>query len=300
MKIKKRDGNLVDLDLKQIRKQTEQAVEGLKNVSFEEIELNAKISFKDGMSTEDVQNLLIKSALDLVDVDKPDATYAAARLHMYDMYHRIKRTYFGSKIGGDVYKAISFTKYMNFNQNYLSWFNEKIVKYFDWEKINNAIVPDRDKLFNYLGIKMLEERYLIKQNIDNKNVVTELPQHMFMSLAIFAAQNQRNPTEKAIEWYNIFSKLEALPGTPTLKNGRTINGNCFSCAVGSMPDDLEGIYDAHKTIAVGSKYGSGWGYDVSKLRANGGTIQDIKGAAKGPIPFLQLTNATSNAVDQLG
>ena len=116
MKIRKRDSTLVDLDISQIRKQTIPACKGLKNIYPEDIELNAKIMFKDGMATSDIQDSLIKSTLGLVDVDKPDAVYAGGRLFLYDLYHKIKRVYYNKKVDGDVYKAIRFKDYLDFSK----------------------------------------------------------------------------------------------------------------------------------------------------------------------------------------
>ncbi len=292
MKILKKDGRLVSLDIGQIRKQNIPATKGL-NILPEELEINAKISFKDGMTTVDIQNIFIQTALNSVEVDKPDGEYVAGRLSLYAMYHDVKRLYFKKKVNGCAYENITFDKYIEFNKDNLSYATDNSI--FDFKELNKSIKSENDLKFKYLAVKTLSERYLIK--VDGK--ITELPQHMLMSISCFLAQKEKDPMFWAVKFYNILTNLKFFPGTPTVSNGRTKNGNCFSCAVGSAPDDLIGIFDSYKTIAVGSKYGTGWGFDWTKSRANGGVIQNVKGAAHGPIPFIKIINDISIAVDQL-
>ena len=291
MLIKKRNGNLDKLDINQIYKQLVPATDGTR-LTPDDIALSARISFKDGMLSTELQQLLIRASLDLVEVDNIDGDKVAARLYLYDMYHTVKRNYFEDKVEGDVYKAITFGDYYNFNKNLLTYDISK----FDIIALNTSIKPENDLLFTYLGITTLKERYLLT----SLGKLRELPQHALMSLACFLAQNEKDPTFWALEFYSIMTELEYLPGTPTLNNGRKLNGNCYSCAVGSAPDDIVGIFDVYKIIALGSKYGSGWGFDWSKIRANGSIIQDKLAAAGGLIPFLKIVNDISISVNQLG
>jgi len=297
MKVIKRDGRKDKMDISQIRKQTEPSVAGL-GLSYEELELDASVSITDGMRTKDLQELFIKTALFKVDVDAPNWTYVAARLKLYDIYHDMKRSYHGKKVSGDVYKAITYRDYLKMMKDgrgkvLLSYMDK--VDRFDLDKIEEAIDGKRDLLFNYLAVESLYERYMLQTNGE----VLELPQHMFMSEAMFLSQNEENPTEKAIELYHIFSNLEALMATPTLSNGRKVTGSCFSCFVGSAEDTIESIFDGYKNQALISKGGGGIGWDYTRIRALGGTIGDKPGAAGGPIPFLKIENDIAVAVDQL-
>jgi ribonucleoside-diphosphate reductase alpha chain len=91
VKVKKRDGRIELLDISKIQKYTSAACEGLKNVNQSELELDAKIQFRDGISTEEIQQTLIKTAVDKIDVDRPDWSFVAARLFLYDLYHKVSR-----------------------------------------------------------------------------------------------------------------------------------------------------------------------------------------------------------------
>lgn len=290
MKIKKRSGQLANLDISNIRKQTIPACEGL-GVSYETLELAANISFTNCMESKNIQQILIQSALNLTDVDKPNWIYVAGRLYLYDLYHRIKRTY--KVVGsGNVYDKVKFSDYVAHNSSKLSY-NASL---FDMKVLDDTINSELDLQFTYLGINTLEKRYLLKSNSNT----LELPQHMLMSLACFLAQNEANPTHWAIKFYEVMSNLEFLPATPTLANGRKLKGNCFSCAVGTTPDNIEGIFDTFKTQAIGSKYGAGWGWDWTRVRALGGTIGDTPDVAGGLVPWLKIENDVAVAVDQLG
>lgn len=286
MKVLKRNGRVEELDISKIKKYTTLATEGLENVSQSELELDAKIQFRDGISTEEIQTTLIKTAVDKIDIDRPNWTYVAARLFLYDLYHKVNpskeyphlRDYFikGEKEG-----------------RILLGLKEK----YDLDDLNTYIKPERDLQFTYLGIKTLYDRYLIK---DKNARPIELPQHMFMAIAMFLAQNELDCGAWAKKFYDLISKFEVMVATPTLSNARTTRHQLSSCYIGSTPDNIEGIFDSYKEMALLSKFGGGIGWDWSRVRAMGGSIDGHKNAAGGIIPFLKITNDIAVAVDQLG
>jgi ribonucleoside-diphosphate reductase alpha chain len=286
IKVKKRDGRIELLDISKIQKYTSAACEGLKNVNQSELELDAKIQFRDGISTEEIQQTLIKTAVDKIDVDRPDWTFVAARLFLYDLYHKVSRW------TGYIHLKEYFEKAEKEGRIVLG-LKEK----YDLDDLNNYIKPKRDLQFTYLGIKTLYDRYLLK---DKQNNPIELPQHMFMAIAMFLAQNEENKQEWAKKFYDILSKFEVMAATPTLSNARTPRHQLSSCYVGSMNDNIEGIFDDYKEMALLSKFGGGIGWDVSRIRALGSFIDNHKNAAGGVIPWLRITNDIAIAVDQLG
>jgi len=302
----KRNGRRESLDISKIRKYTQAACKGLEGVDYSELELDAKLQFRDGITTAEIQETLIKTAVDKIDIDRPNWNFVAARLFLYDLYHRVTgftgynhlRDYFerGEKAG-----------------RILPGLKEK----YDLDDLNSYIKPERDLQFTYLGIKTLYDRYIIK---DKENNPIELPQQLFMGVAMFLAQNETNPEsipEKdrdkvnlndpksirgywAKKFYDVISKFEVMVATPTLSNARTTRHQLSSCYVGSMNDNIEGIFDDFKEMALLSKYGGGIGWDVTKIRALGSYIDNHKNAAGGVIPWLKITNDIAIAVDQLG
>ena len=290
--IQKRNGRKEVLDITKIQKMTIEATEGLDGVSQSELELDSQIKFIDGMGSSDIQDALIKTAVEKIDIDVPNWTFAAARLFIFDLYHRVGKATHGIK--GSPY--CHFKDYLQYGKD-AGRLLPNLGEGFDLDDLNDYIDPKRDYLFNYLGVKTLYDRYLIKNKDGNP---IELPQQMFMAIAIFLAQDEENKQQRAKEFYDVVSKFEVMLATPTLSNARTNRHQLSSCYIGSTPDNIEGIFDSYHEMALLSKYGGGIGWDWNQVRALGGVIDDHKSAAGGTVPFLKITNDVALAVDQLG
>ncbi|MDR0664264.1 MAG: ribonucleoside-diphosphate reductase subunit alpha [Helicobacteraceae bacterium] len=288
----KRDGRREALEIAKIQKFTADSVAGLNNVDQSELELDAKLQFRDGISTADIQQTLIHTAADKIDVDRPDWTFVAARLFIYDLYHRVGKATMGVK--GQAY--LPLRRYFEVGEREGRILKGLGAKY-DLDDLGRYIKPERDYQFTYLGIKTLYDRYLLK---NRNNEPIELPQQMFMAVAMFLAQNEADRQGWAKKFYDVLSKFEVMAATPTLSNARTPRHQLSSCFVGSTPDNIEGIFDGYKEMALLSKYGGGVGWDWSKVRSGGSFIDGHKNAAGGVVPFLKITNDLAVAVDQLG
>ena len=312
--VTKKSGKKAKLDIKKIKRIAEKAVLGLKNVSSEELIQESGLIFFDGMKTSEVQESLIKTAVSKIDVDRPDWSNVAARLSLFDLYHNV----------GKVLKTKKGEPYGNLERyfDYLASEGRLILglkELYDINQLNKAIKPERDFQFNYLGFKTLAGRYLIK---DLAGKVSELPQYLFMGVAMFVAQREGNThlpkgetlpkninvteiqkytrTRWAISFYNLLSKFEFMAATPTLSNARTPRSQLSSCFVTAVPDTIEGIFDMYQEQALLSKFGGGVGTDWSSIRGSSSTIDGHKGAAGGLVPFLKIDNDIALAVDQLG
>ncbi|MDD2383402.1 MAG: ribonucleoside-diphosphate reductase subunit alpha [Sulfurospirillaceae bacterium] len=284
--VQKRNGRIEPLDISKIQKYTSSAVKGLENVSQSELEVDAKIQFRDKITTEEIQKTLIKTAVDKIDIDRPNWTFVAARLFLYDLYHKVNgHTGYGS-----------FAEYLERGEKEGRIVLGLKTKY-DLNDLEAHLKPERDLQFNYLGLKTLHDRYLIK-NKHGRPI--ELPQHMFMAIAMFLAQNELNSQDWAKKFYDVISKFEVMLATPTLSNARTPRHQLSSCYIGSTPDNIEGIFDSYKEMSLLSKFGGGIGWDWNLVRSMGGMIDGHKNAAGGIIPFLKITNDIAIAVDQLG
>jgi ribonucleoside-diphosphate reductase alpha chain len=286
IRVVKRNGRVETLDVSKIQKYTQAAVEGLDGVSQSELEVDAKLQFRDMITTEEIQTTLIKTAVDKIDIDRPNWTFVAARLFLYDIYH----------------KVTGFTGYNHLRDYFERGEKEgRIVlglkdKY-DLDDLNDYIKPERDLQFTYLGLRTLYDRYLLK---DSSGMPIELPQQLFMGVAMFLAQNEFDCQTWAKKFYDILSKFEVMAATPTLSNARTPRHQLSSCYIGSTPDNIEGIFDGYKEMALLSKFGGGIGWDWSLVRGMGSYIDGHKHAAGGIIPFLKIANDVAIAVDQLG
>ncbi len=284
--VQKRNGRVERLDIAKIQKHTSRAVEGLNNVNQSELELDAQIQFRDMITTKEIQATLIKTAVEKIDIDCPDWSFVAARLFLYDLYHRVTQFSGYNKLEEYFEKGEAQGRLILGLRN----------KY-DLEDLDSYIKPERDLQFNYLGVKTLYDRYLIK---NPQGEPIELPQHMFMAIAMFLAQNELNCQEWAKKFYDLISKFEVMLATPTLSNARTHRHQLSSCYIGSTPDNIEGIFDSYKEMALLSKFGGGVGWDWNLVRSMGGSIDGHRNAAGGIVPFLKIANDIAIAVDQLG
>ncbi len=282
----KRNGRTEKLDISKIQKYTSAAVEGLSNVSQSELEVDAQIHFRDGITSREIQQTLIKTAVDKIDIDAPNWTFVGARLFLFNLYHEVN----------------GFTGYSSLKSYFEKGEKEGrlllgLKEMYNLEELEKHIKPERDMLFNYLGVKTLYDRYLIKDR--NGNPI-ELPQHMFMAIAMFLAQREEKKEAWAVKFYNMISSFEVMLATPTLSNARTTRHQLSSCYIGSTPDNIEGIFDSYSEMAMLSKFGGGIGWDWTNVRSMGSYIDGHKNAAGGTIPFLKITNDIAVAVDQLG
>ena len=282
----KRNGRTEPLDITKIQKYTSAAIEGLSGVSQSELEVDAQIQFRDGITSEEIQKTLIKTAVDKIDIDAPNWTFVASKLFMFNLYHQVN----------------GFTGYSSLEKYFAKGEKEGrlllgLKDMYDLDRLEKHIKPERDMLFNYLGVKTLYDRYLIKDRDSNP---IELPQHMFMAIAMFLAQREEDKHEWAIKFYNMISQFEVMLATPTLSNARTTRHQLSSCYIGSTPDNIEGIFDSYQEMAMLSKFGGGIGWDWTGIRSMGSFIDGHKNAAGGTVPFLKITNDIAIAVDQLG
>ena len=301
MYVTKRDGRKEKLNLEKIRKQTYPACEGVEKVSPEELEFELSLVLKDGISTEQIQSELIKISASKVTVDNPQWLIVSSRLALYDLYHKVKHQY-NKAISGNVYELISLRDYLN------KAYELGITKYsakdfeemgFDLDELNDLVIKNtkKDLNFHLMGINVLINRYLLK---DFDHNVIELPQHMFMHIAMMLASVEKDKNFWAKKFYNVLNNQEFMIATPSLQNMRKKFSNCFSCYVGVMEDSIEGIMDSYKEMSIISKWGGGLGWDFSDIRSLGGPIQNYKDLAKGKIPWMKIANDLMIAVDQLG
>ncbi len=180
--------------------------------------------------------------------------------------------------------------------------NEELLR-FDLEKIAKAIDPTRDLQFDYLGLQTLYDRYFL---IDRNDLYSgegrriEMPQAFFMRVAMGLALNELNREDRAIEFYRLLSSFDFMSSTPTLFNSGTTHSQLSSCYLSTVPDELDGIYEAIKENALLAKYAGGLGNDWTPVRALGSHIKGTNGKSQGVVPFLKVVNDTAVAVNQGG
>lgn len=307
IKIKKRNGSYEPLCVEKTKKMVAYACDGLEGCDPAELEMDSNLQFRDGMSTKEIQKILIRTAIEkmlqttkdtqgnIVKKTNINWQYAAARLLMSDLYKEaaINRGYhhFGY---GDFLTLVQKLTDLNCYGDYLrkEYTDDQI------RELGAYIKPERDLLFNYEGLKLLSDRYLIRGY--NKETL-ELPQERFLVIAMhLAIPEGSRKMEYAKKFYDILSELKMTTATPTLAGAGTPYHQLSSCFISVVGDNLWSIYDVNQKFAGVSKHGGALGIYVGKIRALNSEIRGFKNASGGVIPWIRLYNDTAVAVDQLG
>ncbi|MBU8918301.1 ribonucleoside-diphosphate reductase subunit alpha [Bacillus sp. FJAT-29953] len=236
-------------------------------------------------------------AVNQIAMDQPDWTFIAARLYLYELYINASenRGYDSSLKYGDFYGLIQhLTRIGIYSSDLLNVYTKE-----EMDELAADINPERDELFNYIGLFLLADRYLAR---DHNRTIFELPQERFMIIAMTIMKNEDKDHRLKLvkEAYWALSNLYMTVATPTLANAGKSFGQLSSCFIDTVDDSLDGIYLNNWDIARLSKDGGGIGIYFGKVRALGSDIKKFKGNSSGVVPWIKLVNDTAVSVDQLG
>jgi ribonucleoside-diphosphate reductase alpha chain len=275
-----------------------EAARGLAGVDKELILKQAYRNIFDGIAEKDLSSAIVMCARQYIEKD-PDYSKAAARLLLDGLRSEVLSFLFDIETTAtqaemaELYPK-SFNKYIHKAVD-LELLSPELCNY-DLDLLAAAIKPERDQNFTYLGFQTLYDRYFIHCG-DSR---IELPQNFFMRVSMGLAINEVNREEKAIEFYNLLSSFDFMSSTPTLFNSGTLRPQLSSCYLTTVPDNLEGIFNAIKDDAMLSKYAGGLGNDWTRVRGLGSRIKGTNGESQGVVPFLKVANDTAVAVNQGG
>ncbi|MEM1243604.1 MAG: ribonucleoside-diphosphate reductase subunit alpha [Pseudomonadota bacterium] len=293
------DGQQIQLDKQRLRTIVNEGCYELADVDQKIIIDETLRNIYDGIPLKDLSQALIISARTLIEKE-PNYSFVTARL-LLDALRTEALTFL------DIQSSATFTEMARLYPDYfLSYLDKGIelelitpeLKQFDLSKLAQALKPERDLQFTYLGLQTLYDRYFLHQD----NTRFELPQVFFMRVAMGLAlyEDAAVRDEWAIKFYNLLSSFDYMSSTPTLFNAGTLRPQLSSCYLTTIPDDLDGIYAAFKDNALLSKFAGGLGNDWSSVRALGSHIKGTNGKSQGVIPFMNVADATAVAVNQGG
>ena len=290
--IKKRDGSVEPLDISKIHFVVEEATEGLSGTSASQIEMTANIQFYDGMSTEEIQEILIKSANDLISLENPNYQYAAARLLLYPIY---KET-FGQ------YNAVPLMKVIDRNIERGVYDPSIKDKYTETElkQLNKYIKHNRDENFTYAGLRQIVDKYLVQDRSTGE--IYESPQVMYMMIAatLFADYPEKTRMSYVRRYYDATSLFKINIPTPIMAGVRTPLRQFASCVLVDSDDTLDSIFSSDMAIGRYTAQRAGIGINAGRIRAINSKIRGGEVAHTGLIPFLKKFESTVRCCTQNG
>src|SRR6056300_1281022 len=290
--IVKRSGGAEPLNINKIHKVVEHACEGLAGVSSSQIEMNANIQFYDGMSTGEIQEVLVRSANDLISLDAPNYQYAAARLLSYGTNKQV----FGE------YNAITFQQ--NIDRNIErgvydpaildSYTQEEI------ERLDSYIRHKRDENFTYAGMRQVVDKYLVQDRSSGE--IFETPQYMYMMIAatLFANYPQETRMHYVRRYYDATSLFKVNIPTPVMAGVRTPVRQFASCVLVDSDDTLDSIFASDMAIGRYTAQRAGIGINAGRIRAINSKIRGGEVAHTGVVPFLKVYESTVRSCTQNG
>jgi ribonucleoside-diphosphate reductase alpha chain len=293
-KVKKRDGRIESLDLDKMHKMVDEATRGLSGVSASQVEMQSGIQFYDGITTDEIQEILIRSASDLIDLDHPNYQFVAARLLLFSLRKQVFENKNGAaptlrdhitKLAYDgLYDKDIFTKYSQ----------EEI------DKVGTYIDHDRDMLFTYAGLRQVVDKYLVQDRTGGR--VYETPQFMYMMISLVIFQNYPKETrlDYVRRYYNAISKHRINIPTPIMAGVRTPLRQFASCVLVDSDDTLDSIFSSDMAIGRYVAQRAGIGINAGRIRGINSKIRGGEVQHTGVVPFLKKFESTVRCCTQNG
>ena len=293
IQVLKRDGTTEELNLEKVHKMVEFACEGLAGVSASQVEIQSGLQFCDGITSNDIQEILIRSASDLITEDHPNYQYVAARLLLFGL----RKAVHGhpeilppllEHVKGCVDKGV-------YDSTIVNRYSEE-----EWDRINSFVEHERDYLFTYAGLRQVVDKYLVQDRSTGEHY--ESPQQMYIMIAATLFANY--PTETRLDYvqryYNAISKHKINIPTPIMGGVRTPIRQFASCVLVDIDDTLDSIFSSDMAIGKYVAQRAGIGINAGRIRGINSKIRGGEVQHTGVIPFLKKFEATVRCCTQNG
>lgn len=287
------NGQQIPLDTVRLQARIESACQNLGQAVDANLIVQAMLrDLYDGVPIEEVRKSAVLSARALIEKE-PTYSFVTARLLLDNIRHEVLQ----EEVAYEAMQSRYAEYFPQFIQKGIDagLLDERLGQ-FDLAQLSAALEADRDLQFGYLGLQTLYDRYFL--HIAEQRI--ELPQAFFMRVAMGLALDEIDREARAIEFYHLLSKFDFMSSTPTLFNSGTRRSQLSSCYLSTVPDSLDGIYEAIKENALLSKFAGGLGNDWTPVRAMGARIKGTNGKSQGVVPFLKVVSDTAVAVNQGG
>ena len=290
----KRDGTTESLNLDKVHKMVELACKDLAGVSESQVEMNANLQFFDGISTDDIQEILIRSANDLISLDAPNYQFVAARLLLFSLRKSVYDSHPDDHptVYTQVQRGVDWGVY---DKDLLNYYSED-----EWNVLDGFIDHDRDYLFTYAGLRQVTDKYLVQDRSSGR--IYETPQFMYMLIA--ATLFAQYPTETRINYvrryYDAISRHKVNIPTPIMGGVRTPLRQFASCVLVDVDDTLDSIFSSDMAIGYYVAQRAGIGINAGRIRGINSKIRGGEVQHTGVVPFLKKFESTVRCCTQNG
>ena len=292
LNITKRTGHSVPLDIQKIHKVVGFACEGLSGVSSSLVQMNAGIQFADGITSREIQDLLVRSANDLITLENPNYQYVAARLLLYGIYKDVYGGFDKTPLIEMVKRNINRKVY---DSAILDSYTEE-----EFDKMEKYLKHNRDENFTYAGLRQIVDKYLCQDRSSGE--IYESPQHMYMMIAatLFANYPKEDRLHYVRRYYDATSLFKINIPTPVMAGVRTPIRQFASCVLVDSDDTLDSIFASDMSIGRYTAQRAGIGINAGRIRGINSKIRGGEVAHTGVVPFLKKFEATVRCCTQNG
>ena len=293
IKVKKRKGHIEPLNLEKMHVMVEQACDGLAGVSASQVEIQSGIQFYDGISTGEIQEILIRSASDLIDLDHPNYQFVAARLLLFSVR---------KSIYGRIHEVPTVRQHV-IDSIERGVYDPELIDLYDedeYAKLQSFIDHDRDYLFTYAGLRQVVDKYLVQDR--STGAVHETPQFMYLLIAasIFSKYPKETRLDYVKKYYDAISKHKINIPTPIMGGVRTPLRQFASCVLVDADDTLDSIFSSDMAIGRYVAQRAGIGINAGRIRGINSKIRGGEVQHTGVVPFLKKFEATVRCCTQNG
>ena len=293
LKVTKRNGSVEKLDLDKMHKMVDEATKGLAGVSASQVEMTSGIQFYDGITTEEIQEILIKSASDLIDLDHPNYQFVAARLLLFS----VRKQLFGK-----MHELPSLVEHIQ-KLAYEGVYDKGIFTKYSLEEIQQVekyVDHHRDYLFTYAGLRQVVDKYLVQDR--SSGTVYETPQFMYIMIALTIFQEYPKETRLSYvkRYYDAISRHRINIPTPIMAGVRTPLRQFASCVLVDVDDSLDSIFSSDMAIGRYVAQRAGIGINAGRIRGINSKIRGGEVQHTGVVPFLKKFESTVRCCTQNG
>ena len=292
MQVKKRSGQLEEINIDKLHKVVQYACEGISGVSPSEVEINSQIQLYNGITTSDIQETLIKSAADLISEDSPNYQYVAGRLINYHLRKQVYGTFEPPCLCDIVDENINKGFY---DADFLNKYSKDEIN-----ELNTFVCHKRDEVLTYAAMEQFRGKYLVQNRSTGEIFETPQVAYIMIAATLFSEYPAETRMQYVKAYYDAISNFEISLPTPVMAGVRTPQRQFSSCVLIETGDSLDSINATSSAIVKYVSQKAGIGVGAGSIRAIGSPIRSGDATHTGVIPFYKLFQSSVKSCSQGG